>query len=65
MLYGYINGLLFLAGLFLATGRLAEAEPLTRNTLAIDEASFGLRHPKVATRLNNLAHLLKDNQSPA
>ncbi len=35
------------------------AEPLMRRALAIDEASFGNDHPKVAIRLNNLAHLLK------
>jgi tetratricopeptide (TPR) repeat protein len=39
--------------------RPAEAEPLYRRALAIDEASFGPDHPKVATELNNLAQLLK------
>ncbi len=42
-----------------ATNRLAEAEPLMRRALAIDEASYGNEHPKVAIRLNNLALLLK------
>jgi len=42
-----------------ATNRLAEAEPLMRRALAIDEASYGPDHPEVATDLNNLAHLLK------
>jgi tetratricopeptide (TPR) repeat protein len=42
-----------------ATNRLAEAEPLMRRALAIDEQSFGLEHPKVAVRLNNLATLLQ------
>ncbi len=37
----------------------AEAEPLMRRALAIDEASFGADHPNVAIRLNNLAQLLK------
>jgi tetratricopeptide (TPR) repeat protein len=37
----------------------AEAEPLMRRALAIDEKSFGPDHPEVATRLNNLAQLLK------
>jgi hypothetical protein len=37
---------------------LAEAEPLMRRALAIDEQSFGKDHPKVAIRLNNLAELL-------
>lgn len=38
----------------------AEAEPLMRRALAIDEASFGAEHPDVAIALNNLASLLKD-----
>jgi hypothetical protein len=42
-----------------ATNRLAEAEPLMRRALAIDEASYGENHPNVATRLNNLAQLLQ------
>jgi len=37
----------------------AEAEPLMRRALKIDEQSFGENHPKVAIRLNNLAQLLK------
>jgi tetratricopeptide (TPR) repeat protein len=37
----------------------AEAEPLMRRALAIDESSFGADHPYVATDLNNLAQLLK------
>ena len=36
-----------------------EAEPLMRRALAIDEASYGPEHPKVARDLNNLAQLLK------
>jgi hypothetical protein len=40
-------------------GRLAEAEPLMKRALAIDEAAFGPDHPDVATRLNNLAGLLQ------
>jgi len=36
----------------------AEAEPLMRRTLAIDENRYGPDHPDVAIRLNNLAHLL-------
>ena len=31
-----------------------------RRALAIDEASYGPDHPRVANRLNNLAHLLQD-----
>ena len=43
-----------------ATNRLAEAEPLMRRALAIDENSYGTEHPEVAIRLNNLASLLQD-----
>ncbi len=42
-----------------ATNRLAEAEPLMRRALAIDEKSYGPDHPNVAIRLNNLAMLLQ------
>lgn len=42
-----------------AANRYDEAEPLMRRALAIDEQSFGSDHPKVATRLNNLAELLR------
>ncbi|MGA8611603.1 MAG: tetratricopeptide repeat protein, partial [Xanthobacteraceae bacterium] len=38
----------------------AEAEPLYRSALAIDEKSLGPDHPNVATDLNNLALLLQD-----
>jgi len=41
------------------SNRLAEAEPLIRRALAIDEQSYGPHHPDVAIRLNNLAHLLR------
>ena len=47
-----------LAGFLRYSSRLAEAEPLYRRALAIDEASFGPDHPNVAIRLNNLAELL-------
>ncbi|MFN6353459.1 MAG: tetratricopeptide repeat protein, partial [Cyanobacteriota bacterium] len=49
-----------LASLLKTTNRLAEAEPLMRRALAIDEASYGNDHPMVAIRLNNLAQLLQD-----
>jgi tetratricopeptide (TPR) repeat protein len=48
-----------LGQLLYATNRLAEAEALMRRALAIDEASYGADHPKVALRLNNLARLLQ------
>jgi tetratricopeptide (TPR) repeat protein len=47
-------------GVLLLTKALhAEAEPLIRRALAIDEASMGAHHPRVAIDLNNLAALLK------
>jgi len=49
-----------LAQLLQATHRLAEAEPLMRRALALDEQRFGLDHPDVARDLNNLAGLLQD-----
>ena len=42
-----------------AKAAYSEAEPLMRRALAIDEASYGLDHPEVAIRLNNLAALLQ------
>ena len=41
------------------TNRLEEAEPLMRQALEIDEASFSKQHPSVAIDLNNLATLLQ------
>jgi tetratricopeptide (TPR) repeat protein len=45
--------------LFHAKAAYARAEPLYRRALAIDEASLGKDHPIVASRLNNLAALLR------
>ncbi len=50
-----------LAELYRTQGRYAEAEPLYRRALAIDEKALGSDHPNVATDLNNLA-LLYHNQ---
>ncbi|TDH59795.1 tetratricopeptide repeat protein [Dankookia rubra] len=47
------------ASLFLTKARYAEAEPLMRRALAIDEQNLGPDHPDVAIRLNNLARLLR------
>jgi len=47
------------AQLLLATNRLAEAEPLMRRALEIDEQGYGPEHPNVARDLNNLAQLLQ------
>jgi tetratricopeptide (TPR) repeat protein len=42
-----------------ALAEWGQAEPLYRRALAINERSYGLDHTKIATRLNNLAQLLK------
>jgi len=43
-----------------AQARYAQAEPLYKRALEIDEASLGKDHPKVTTDLNNLAVLYQD-----
>ena len=48
-----------LGGLFFTKAQHAQAEPLMRRALAIDENSFGTDHPEVAKVLNNLARLLQ------
>ena len=55
----FATGLNNLASLLQATNRRAEAEPLMRRALAIDEASYGADHPEVARKLSNLAGLLQ------
>lgn len=47
-------------GLLLAVARSAEAEPLIRRALEINEARFGKDHPNVARDLNSLARVLQD-----
>jgi hypothetical protein len=42
------------------TNRFAEAEPLLRRALAIDERSYGPDHPEVTIDLDRLARLLQD-----
>ena len=49
-----------LANLFQDMGRYAEAEPLYRRSLKIDEKKLGPDHPDVAASLNNLADLYDD-----
>ena len=44
---------------YLSRAAYAEAEPLMRRALAIDEAAYGAEHPSVAIGLNNLAALLQ------
>ncbi len=55
-----LTWLLNQSSLLLQTKSLhAQAEPLMRRALQIDEASYGPEHPNVAIRLNNLAQLLQ------
>jgi tetratricopeptide (TPR) repeat protein len=49
-----------LGALLWAKALHAQAEPLMRRALVIDEASLGKDHPTVAIDLNNLAQLLQD-----
>ena len=49
-----------LALLYDDQGRYAEAEPLYKRALAIDEKALGPDHPDVAQSLNNLAALYDD-----
>ena len=44
-------------------GKYNEAEPLYRESLAIDKKIYGDEHPEVATDLNNLAWLLESQVS--
>ena len=46
-----------LAELYQAQGQYAQAEPLFKRSLAIQEKALGPDHPDVATSLNNLAGL--------
>jgi len=48
-----------LAGLYYAQGHYAQAEPLFKRALAIDEKAFGPDHPRVAMSLKNLAVLYR------
>jgi tetratricopeptide (TPR) repeat protein len=48
-----------MAQLLYAANQLFDAEPLYRRALALDEASFGPDHLRVARDLNNLALLFK------
>jgi tetratricopeptide (TPR) repeat protein len=53
------------AGTYLQVhARLADARPLLERALAITEAAYGPDHPTVATRLNNLALILRDLGQP-
>ncbi len=49
-----------LANLYREMGRYAEAEPLFRRSLEINEKQLGADHPNVAQSLNNLAALYRE-----
>lgn len=44
--------------------RLTDAKALLERALAITEVAYGPDHPDVATRLNNLAGMLRDLGQP-
>ena len=48
--------------MLLAKAQYAEAEPLYRRALAIDEKAYGPDHPKVAMDMRNLAELLRTSR---
>ena len=50
-----------LAFLYNAQARFAEAEPLSRRSLAVKEKVFGSDNTDVAASLNNLAELYRDH----
>ncbi len=53
------------AGAYLQVqARLTDAKALEERALAITEAAYGPDHPDVATRLNNLAQILRDLGQP-
>jgi tetratricopeptide (TPR) repeat protein len=52
-------GLNNLALLYKSLGKYAEAEPLYKRALAIDEKALGPDHPTVATIAGNLARTLR------
>ena len=54
-----------LAVLHRAQGKYAEAEPLYRRALAIDEKALGPEHPEVAKTLDNHAELLRKTNRTA
>ncbi len=55
-----LGSLMNWCGMYLrGRARYAEAEPMYRRALEINESQFGVDHPSVATSLNNLAELLR------
>ena len=59
------TGLNNLALLYYTQGKYAEAEPLYKRSLAINEKALGPDHPHVATDLNNLASLYRETDREA
>src|SRR5262249_30440432 len=53
----YAEAITWLAFVYKAQGRLAEAEPLYRRALAVRETALQAGHPDIAQGLNNLAVL--------
>jgi tetratricopeptide (TPR) repeat protein len=53
------TGLNNLAALYNNQGKFAEAKPLYKRSLAINEKALGPDHPYVATGLNNLAKIYR------
>jgi tetratricopeptide (TPR) repeat protein len=49
-----------LASLYRYQGKIEQAEPLFRRSLAIAEKTLGPEHPDVAAKLSNLAGLLRE-----
>jgi hypothetical protein len=65
VMLGDASWLLDVAGTYLQVhARLADARALLERPLAIDEALHGPDYPEVATRLNNLAMILRDLGQP-
>ncbi len=54
-----------LASLYQAQGKYAEAEPLYKLSLAINEKALGPEHPQVARGLENYAALLRKSNREA
>jgi eukaryotic-like serine/threonine-protein kinase len=61
----YLTGLNNLGSLYLDSGRLKEAEPVIRRTLALREKLLGPEDPLVAQSLSNLALLMMNTERVA
>jgi tetratricopeptide (TPR) repeat protein len=56
----FATAIAWLAQLYRAQGRYAEAEPLMKRALAANETALGPDHLTVGSRLDNLAQLYRD-----